>query len=390
MKTIAFVDDDQRVLDGLRRLLRGFRKDWDLSFFSSGEEMLKAFADTKFDIVVSDMRMPSMNGAELLTTVKEQSPGTLRIVLSGYANEELILESIHAIHQFISKPASQDDIVKTIQRGIRLQEALDSSYLKSLLGSVDSLPAMPEIYDELMREIASENASLEQVGKIVERDMALTSSLLKLVNSAFFSLVRHIETPSQAAAILGSDMIKNLALSNSIFSSFEGTSGQRRLLEQLNRMGQQVGILAGQFAKVCEVSTRSRDHAQLAGMMINLGGLLEVILGDQLKQHGDIEAPETELLGSYLLGIWAMPFPIVEAVRWYKQPALSNIDVISPVAIVHAAWAMLTICKEHKEVDLDSETIDVGYLDAVVGRDKVNKWKSITEDFLNNVNSDNE
>ena len=385
MKTIAFVDDDQRVLDGLRRMLRNYRKEWDLSFFPSGDELLKAFDDKKFDIVVSDMRMPGMNGAELLMQVKERSPHCLRIVLSGYASDELILESLHAAHQFISKPADQEIVVSTIERGLRLQESLANPILKSLLGSLESLPMLPEIYDELMREIASDKSSLEKVGNIVERDMALSSSLLKLVNSAFFSLVRHIETPGQAAAILGVDTIKNLALSNSIFLSFKGPIADHDFLRKLNHDGQQIGLLASRFAKACELTGRTRDHIQIAGMMVNLGGLLGVFLGDKLVQANE-DPLDTDLLGGYLMGIWAMPFPIVEAVTWHKQPALSSVDVLSPLAVTHAAWAMYTLFSEHQEIDLESEIIDVDYLDRIVGRDIVNKWVAITESFLNTNN----
>ncbi|MEZ5481385.1 MAG: hypothetical protein R3E73_04155 [Porticoccaceae bacterium] len=81
-----------------------------------------------------------------------------------------------------------------------------------------------------------------------------------------------------------------------------------------------------------------------------------------------------------------MPFPIVEAVTWHKQPALSSVDVLSPLAVTHAAWAMYTLFSEHQEIDLESEIIDVDYLDRIVGRDIVNKWVAITESFLNTNN----
>ena len=381
VKKIAFVDDDQRILDGLRRMLRGHRKEWQMAFFESGSELLTAFQGEPFDIVVSDMSMPGMNGAELLSEIKKIKPDTLRIVLSGYADSELIIESLHAAHQFISKPADQSIIEKTIERGVRLQAALDDSEVKARLGEIESLPALPEIYDELMREIASENSSLEQVGKIVEGDMALSSAILKLVNSAFFALVRHIETPSQAAAILGADTIKNLALSNSVFMSFKGSKEEMSQLRKLNTQGQKIGLLASQFARHCGLDGRGKDHVQMAGMLINIGGLVELILKQEVADS-EAPMPDSDLLGAYLLGIWAMPFPIVEAVRWHRQPSQSNIDVLSPMAIVHAAWAMEEIFRQDQQVNLESEVLDIAYLDSILGRQMVEELQAIAESYL--------
>jgi len=249
------------------------------------------------------------------------------------------------------------------------------------LGSIDSLPTLPEIYDELMGEIASEDSSLEHVGEIIARDMALSSSVLKLVNSAFFALVRHIETPAQAAAILGADTIKNLALSNSVFSSFKGSQADREYLRKLNSEGQQIGMLAIEFAKLCDVEGRSKDHVQMAGMMVNVGSLVALLLREE-RAAGEVDNPDSGLLGAYLLGIWAMPFPIVEAVRWHQRPAESNIDVLSPLAIVHGAWAMQKIFSEQQEIDLESDLLDTSYLASIAGPDMVDQWKEAAENFF--------
>ena len=387
MRKIAFVDDEKNVLDGFRRMLRSHRKEWDMHFYLSGSDALSALSKTSFDMVITDMRMPSMTGCELLQKVKDLSPTTHRIVLSGYANDEMILESVHATHQFISKPADKEKIIKTIKRAVCLQKSLHASGLKATIGAIESLPSLPAVYDELMKEISSDEASIERVGEIIEKDMALSSSLLKIVNSAFFSLVRHIESPCQAASVLGLEAIKNLALA-SVFSKFQKYTGSLQGIEQLNSFAQKVGILAGRIAKGCDMTHRSKDHAQIAGMMVHLGDLVATTFADQIDADTE-ESHDLPLLGSYLLGIWSMPYPVVEAVRWYRQPALSEIDVLSPLAVVHAAWAMLTLHTQQQDIDLQSDIIDIDYLDAVVGRETVDKWKDIANDFCNNVNSDN-
>ena len=77
MKRILFVDDESMVLDGLRRMLRGMRNEWEMEFAASGHEALKILDSKQFDVIVTDMRMPGMDGCQLLNHVKELlSPGS--------------------------------------------------------------------------------------------------------------------------------------------------------------------------------------------------------------------------------------------------------------------------------------------------------------------------
>jgi CheY-like chemotaxis protein len=101
---ILFVDDEPRVLDGLHRMLRSRRREWDLHFALSGDEALERLAALPFDVIVSDMRMPRMDGAALLTIVRETFPDVIRIVLTGHTELERALQIAPVAHQFLTKP----------------------------------------------------------------------------------------------------------------------------------------------------------------------------------------------------------------------------------------------------------------------------------------------
>jgi DNA-binding NtrC family response regulator len=101
-KSILFVDDEQSVLSGLQRSLRGQRKEWEMEFRNSAKEALEAFSETHFDALVTDMRMPGMDGAQLLGQVAKEHPETIRIILSGHSDEEMIVRSAGVAHQFIT------------------------------------------------------------------------------------------------------------------------------------------------------------------------------------------------------------------------------------------------------------------------------------------------
>ncbi|MEO7650489.1 MAG: response regulator, partial [Bryobacteraceae bacterium] len=104
MKQLLFVDDEPKVLEGLKRSLRPMREDWNMSFVTSGAEALQTLEQAPFDVIVSDMRMPVMDGAQLLNEVRQRFPQVVRIVLSGQSDKELIYQSIAATHQYLDKP----------------------------------------------------------------------------------------------------------------------------------------------------------------------------------------------------------------------------------------------------------------------------------------------
>jgi YesN/AraC family two-component response regulator len=85
MKRILFVDDESRVLDGLRRMLYAQRQRWEMEFALGGEAALEACEKGAFDVVVSDMRMPGMDGATLLGHIRDRYPSSARVILSGFS-----------------------------------------------------------------------------------------------------------------------------------------------------------------------------------------------------------------------------------------------------------------------------------------------------------------
>jgi len=117
---IIFVDDEIRVLEGLKRSFRNMRDDWDMSFASSGKEALALIADTRFDVIVSDMDMPEMTGDALLNQVKIDSPETARIVLTGAATKEKVFRLLGSDHFFLSKPCPRDVFIQTVEKALDL------------------------------------------------------------------------------------------------------------------------------------------------------------------------------------------------------------------------------------------------------------------------------
>src|SRR6185503_12959818 len=99
-KRLLFVDDEKMVLDGLRRALHGMRQKWEMNFVDSAAAALQALEQGPYDAIITDMRMPGTDGAQLLEQVKQSHPDMVRVVLSGQSSREAVFRSISPAHQF--------------------------------------------------------------------------------------------------------------------------------------------------------------------------------------------------------------------------------------------------------------------------------------------------
>ena len=223
-KRIIFVDDEPNLLKGLSRMLRPLREEWEMLFVGSGSDALAALEKDAFDVVVSDMRMPGMDGAQLLAEVAQRYPQIVRIVLSGHMDKEMIYRSVGRAHQYLAKPCDAARLKSTVARACTIRDSLADKFLKELVAGMKSLPSLPSLYIELVEYLQSPEASIQTVGKIIARDVGMTAKILQLVNSAFFGLSRKVGSPSQAVSLLGLDTIRALVLSVQAFSQFDETN----------------------------------------------------------------------------------------------------------------------------------------------------------------------
>jgi len=114
MTRIIFVDDEPKVLNGIRRFLYPMRREWDMSFACSGAQALEIMSHGPFDVIVTDVRMPGMDGTELLARVRDLHPAVVRIVLSGHSDRDLRLKAAASAHKYLSKPCGAESLRTTI------------------------------------------------------------------------------------------------------------------------------------------------------------------------------------------------------------------------------------------------------------------------------------
>jgi len=352
-RRVLFVDDEKSVLTLLQAVCRRIGPDWEVAFADNGPRALELMKDSAFDVVVSDMRMPEMNGVELLDEVMKLHPQTARVILSGYADQQLILRSLGATHQYLTKPCDMALLRSTIQRILSLNEFLSSDHLKVVVSRINRLPSLPSLYFRLMQELGSVDATTDSVGNLISEDVSLTAKLLQLVNSAFFGVAHPVTSAKDAVQILGFSTVKTLALSIYVFSRFDPAQLPGFPIERIWRHSMATGLLARRIAAAEGGDLAVIESAFTAGILHDIG---KVILGyslpelhqravelaaqrkiPQYQAEAEVVGANHAEMGGYLLGLWGLPASIVESVAWHHQPQAREPLEFSPLTAVHMA-----------------------------------------------------
>ncbi|HEY6927089.1 MAG TPA: response regulator [Steroidobacteraceae bacterium] len=352
MKHILFVDDEVEVLEGLRLRLHHLAGAWQMHFVDCGERALQELEENAFDVVVTDMRMPHMDGAELLSRVRDRWPNVVRIVLSGHAESTHILRLVPYAHQYLSKSCEARQLESVIERCLRLHQLLQQRSLRAIVGRIKRLPAQPRIYAQLRTALMDEAVSTQQVSEIVTADPVIAAKVLQLVNSAFFRLARRITNIDQAVSYLGFAAIRNLALSVELFSQWPAAVAASGL--NLEKLQQHVHLVAGATRALAGGGV-TPDDALLVGLLHDLGyWILAQECTDELAHSIErairrrIPLHEAEVavigashaeIGAYLLGIWGLPYAVIDAVAHHHAPRsvrASEFDLLAALATAHA------------------------------------------------------
>ena len=348
---ISVVDDDESVRESLDGLLRsvGFA----VKVFASAEEFLSSDHHGDIDCLLLDVRMPGMNGIELLSEVVKLYPQVLRIIMSGTADQEIALRTVTVAHQYLMKPCDPGVLRAAIQQAFRLGGLLNNAALKKLVSGIHSLPSIPSVYVRLMNALGSSDSSTREIGSIISQDVAMTAKILQLVNSAFFGVSRRIADPAEAVVYLGADAVRALAFSVSVFSQFEKHRAPSFSVEELRNHSVEVASLARRIALDWKLDAAAVEDVFMGGLLHGIGTLVLVTnYPDRyeavmlLMREEGLSAYEAELkefgtthaeAGAYLLCLWNLSDRVAEIVASHHGDPVDR----GPVAAVQLAHSLI-------------------------------------------------
>ena len=338
-------------MEELWHTLHPLRQEWEIAFAPHAEAALALMEAAPFDVIVSDLHMPGMDGAALLARVRAEHPEVVRIVLSDQTELPTALRLVPIAHQILAKPCDTKTLRVAIERACHLQALLDDESIRRTVGALGELPSVPRTYHALTLALADPDTPIQRIARIIEFDVGICAKILQLVNSAFFGSARSITNIQAAVSYLGISTLKSLVLSVEVFRIFapkaplEGFS-----LEAL----QQHARLTSYIAAHLPVPKYLVDIAMVSGMLHDVGKLIvawklpakfkKLVAEGQQERCPLHQVEERENgfshaeIGGYLLGLWGLPYAVAEAVALHHAPRRvpsQNFDAVSAVYIAN-------------------------------------------------------
>lgn len=364
-RKIIFVDDEKQILKSLRRLF--FKTKYNCFFASSGKEALMILKEYEIDLLVTDIRMPKMDGFELLSRVKKYYPKTIRLALSGYSNRDDVINALekNLAKLYLYKPWDNRELLSIVDRIFELEDILKNQELLDFINNLESLPTVPSLYNKINTMLAN-NESVDKITDEIQCDQSLASKILKVANSAFYDA--KTGSIKQAIMYIGLINVKNIVASNSIFQT-EDAGNIQELWEHAMLTNKMAGYI---YRRILFKKIPSEYSS--AGLLHDVG---RVIIMDYFKEDYekiDILMNKTpvdldrrigyekkligfdhEKVGGYLLSWWEIPLPIVEAALFHHDPLNEMIINKEIVAVIYLsnilAWKVIEPERDYNKIN---------------------------------------
>ena len=386
-KRVLFVEGEADALERLRQTVQNLPVEWQIEFCTSGRRALEQLDQSDFDVIVTGMHMPDMDGFELLSEVLRRYPSMVRIALSGTVRQDRAIRSAGPAHQYLPKPCDAATLRAALDTALRIREMLVSPKLRTLISRITSLPALSSVHTKLIESLGNPEITSRELGEIIAQDVGLTAKTLQMANSAFFGLYRYIASPTEAAVYLGIDTIRALTLSTGVFSAFRHTGLTPVFIGQLQRHSVATGIVAHAIANAENLPKKACDGSLVGGLLHDVGKL--ALAANCPKEYGDVLAAAgkqgvtfNELeqqvfgathadVGAYLLWLWGLPESVCQAVAFHHRPVECSAPGFDAAGVIHVADAL-----EH-ECSGNTVDPDLNYLTSMGLAEHLPEWRRL-------------
>ena len=400
MRNVLFVDENPEALASLEKALEKDKSLWNIIFTGDSQKALAAIeGGHEFDVVLCALTMKQTDGASFMLAVRDKFPSTVRMILSDGEGMQQMAKASGVSHQIIERPCDAHTLRVLITRAMSVRENLGKSPLRKKLSEIGTLPSLPTVYQEIMRQMNSPDFSLAEVGQTIEKDAALSAKLLQIVNSAGMGLRQEISSVPHAASMLGMEKLSAIVLVAEVFSTVQENAMPKELsLDTLWNHSLQVGDFAKKIALAAADpdDTKAIDQSFTAGLLHDIGIIVLVSsvpeeLSKVFKTAKETKKPvfqvEKEMfdathaqIGGYLLELWGLPDPIVEAIAYHDFPTGLPEDMypsevpknnFTPLTAVHVANYF---CEDNEKSIFAPTQLDDFFLERLGFNDKIGDW----------------
>ena len=353
LKRLLFVDDEPLIRELYGTLGATLGKGHEIHTAASAGEALDLLDEKTFDVVVSDLAMPEMDGIEFLNEVVRGYPQSARIVISGFADRLKVAECLTVGHRFFTKPFNLNGLSVLLRRICQYSYLVSNDRVRKMVCGTGALPTPPETYVRLRELVASPYAHIDDISAIVEEDPGLSTKLLHIVNSAQFGIGRQIVAPSEAVQIAGIEIIKALILSAQVFGFYERHSFNRGAFKHLWAHSVNTAIAARKLAILEGLPSEAVEECFFAGLLHDIGKLIlaanaerEYEVAMELASKASLPLEQAEMglfssthahVGAYLLALWGVPDSVITAVELHHSLDSNRISGFDIAVAVHVA-----------------------------------------------------
>lgn len=358
MYSILFVDDEPNILHGLNRSLRSLRHEWKMDFVDNGSKAIDFVTNNKVDIIVSDMRMPGMNGADLLAYIQQYHPLIVRIILSGQATHETIIKAASSAQYYITKPCTTEILISCITQACKLIHSNLNTEDKVACSKTQYLPRSYRLTQQIISSLSNPSLDIEALTEIVKKDISMASKALHLVNTGFFGNSNQICSIAEVTGILGVDILREL-YKESIVHDASSYNQYDPFLLPIEQHSVKLAELSFSIAAASDFANCQLQATYTAALLHKVGDIIKVkVHRDKCaSNNGSLENASLENLthsadndrlvngsGSssieaYMLMSWGLPGIIIDSVMQYSQPNING--VLSPQIIIHIAQTII-------------------------------------------------
>lgn len=295
---VLLVDDDPNVLSGYRRSLRRFEH-WDCRFAEGGQAALDVLDAAPADVLVTDMRMPDVDGMAVLRRVRQTYPETVRLAMSGYSEDELRVGTENLAHRYLHKPFPTPDLVELLAELEGAIASIGVRDLRPIVGGLDRLPTPPDLFPELLG--ALNRSDTPEAVRLIESDIGLASLILRIVNSGFYGVPRTVTSIREAGTLLGVRILSH------VVSLWAMGTAMAVPAERVRQLGEH-GVAVANHVR----ATSPDDEAAISAALVSGAGPMVV------EAYGLQDDPDR--VAAAFLVLWGGPLSVVYAIDGARRP----------------------------------------------------------------------
>jgi putative nucleotidyltransferase with HDIG domain len=390
-KRILIADADPNAWNEFRQALG---ESWVVVGAASGGAAMTEAQKQPFDVAVANYDLAELDGAEFLNRLRIANPKTLRFIAAAEAQREKVVCHVLGGHQFLPVPYERATLKSSIERSLADDYGM-SQNMRELVARIRTFPTIPSLYIDVVNALKDPNATTEDIGTIIAKDMAMTTKLVQVLNSAYFGLPRTITDPTEAVGILGFETVKSLIMTVKLLSQYDKVKPVYFSIDNIWKHSTNVARSAKALALLETGDNEISGHAYTAGLMHDLGKvILAANFDDQyngahaLARKNQVPLWEVEKdifgashgeIGAYLLRLWGMSSEVIRVAALHHQPMRGEDVAFSALTAVHVANALEYEGNATSD-GLPLAVIDTTYLQQLGLENRVDAWRDAQRD----------